>query len=88
MPTIADVKRRFREGHHGTVMPKPHIIWHQHLRQSGLYEVQATQFTMVSWPSVHEFVRDHIGKDRYTWTGHMFFFERSGDADMFRLYCT
>lgn len=63
--------------------PGKNIIWNEELAKAGYINVPLT--SSAEWSEVHRWCVANIGKNRYTWTGNIFWFETEKDAIMFTL---
>ena len=55
------------------------------LRAAGFYPAELGSTWDGDWPAVHDWCREHVGEDHYTWTGGTFWFEKDRDAVSFSL---
>lgn len=56
------------------------------LSQAGYFNVLLGSDGHRLWNHVHNWCKDNIGEDHYTWNGSLFWFETVEDASLFALY--
>jgi hypothetical protein len=59
------------------------INWGTRYRDAGYHSAQPGNLEY--WGQIHQWCRDHIGEQRYCWTGSTFWFESKKDQVLFLL---
>jgi hypothetical protein len=62
------------------------VDWNSRFRCGGYYSAKpGRDGIMHRWTHTHKWCEEHIGKQRYAWTGSTFWFETKDDAALFAL---
>jgi hypothetical protein len=65
---------------------KSDVDWNVRFKCGGYYSASAGWNMMsAEWNQMHKWCEEHIGKQRYAWTGSTFWFETKADAAFFIL---
>jgi hypothetical protein len=65
---------------------KSDVDWNSRFKCGGYYSASAGwNMPSADWNQMHKWCKEHIGKQRYAWTGSTFWFETKEDAAFFIL---
>lgn len=65
---------------------KSDVDWNNRFRSGGYYSANVgRQSIMHEWNQIHKWCEEHVGRQRYAWTGSTFWFETKDDAAFFIL---
>lgn len=59
------------------------VNWELRFQEAGYHSIGLTRLSM--WPEIHEWCKQHVGKQHYAWTGNVFWFETEQAAALFAL---
>lgn len=63
----------------------PPARWSCEFRQAGYFPATLPVGEISKWQAAHQWCKQEIGVDHYSWTGNQFWFEREDHAVMFLL---
>lgn len=61
------------------------VLWAEVFGRIGYTSITLERNSHSNWGSIHQWCKEEIGTDHYTWTGSIFWFEYEKDATMFAL---
>lgn len=78
--SLAEFSRTWRERDRGKIQD---VDWTARFITAGYHKVVLTDITV--WQEVHEWCKEEIGGNHYSWSGSNFWFENTEDAFRFTL---
>jgi len=65
---------------------KSDVDWNSRFKCGGYYSARVGKDSIMNaWNQIHEWCNEHIGKQKYAWTGSTFWFENKDDMALFIL---